>query len=65
MLFRSRKMISVGEILKMEPGSIVGMTRSAGENVDIIVSGTVIGYGEIVIIEDAMGIRLTDFKNEE
>jgi hypothetical protein len=33
-----------------------------GENIDILVDGKVIGFGEIVIIEDAMGIRVTDFQ---
>jgi flagellar motor switch protein FliN/FliY len=37
------------------------MTRSAGENIDICVSGRVIGYGEVVIIENAVGVRITDF----
>jgi len=39
--------------------------RSAGENIDILVDGKVIGFGEIVIIEDAMGIRVTDFRNDD
>ena len=41
------------------------MARSAGDNIDILVGGTLIGYGEIVIIEDAVGIRITDFGLEE
>jgi len=41
------------------------MSRSAGENIDIWVGGALIGYGEIVIIEDTMGVRITDFNIEE
>ena len=60
-----RKTMSIREILALEPGSIVKMTRSAGENIDILVGKTLVGFGEIVIIEATMGVRITDFNNEE
>jgi flagellar motor switch protein FliN/FliY len=41
------------------------MNRSAGENIDILVGGSLIGFGEIVIIEDMMGVRITDFQGDE
>ena len=60
-----RKIMRFGDVLKLEVGGVLRMTRSAGENIDILINGRLIGYGEIVIIEDAMGIRVTDFKSEE
>jgi flagellar motor switch protein FliN/FliY len=60
-----RKVMSLRELLHIEVGGVLRMTRSAGENVDILVDGTLIGFGEIVIIEDTMGIRVTDFRNDE
>jgi flagellar motor switch protein FliN/FliY len=60
-----RKIMTIGQILDIEPGSVVRMTRSAGENIDILAGGTLVGFGEIVIIEDAMGVRITDFILEE
>jgi flagellar motor switch protein FliN/FliY len=60
-----RKIMCLRELLRLEEGAVLRMNRSAGENIDILVDGTVIGFGEIVIIEDAMGIRVTDFRNEE
>jgi flagellar motor switch protein FliN/FliY len=60
-----RRTMPVREIIAIEPGSVIPMTRSAGENVDILVDDTVIAFGEIVIIEEQMGIRLTDFRTEE
>lgn len=54
----------LGEILELESGSIVKLTRSAGENLDVLVGGTLIGVGEIVVSETCIGIRLTDFKKE-
>ena len=60
-----RKIMRFGDVLKLVVGGVLRMTRSAGENIDILLNGSLIGYGEIVIIEDAMGIRVTDFKSEE
>jgi flagellar motor switch protein FliN/FliY len=60
-----RRPMCVREILDLRPGSVVPMTRSAGENIDICVAGRVIGYGEVVIIENSVGVRITDFMAEE
>ena len=60
-----RRVMSLRELLQLEQGGLLRMTRSAGENIDILVDGMVIGFGEIVIIEDAMGIRVTDFRNDD
>ena len=59
-----RKLMSVEEILEWRKGSVVWLTRSAGENMDIRVGGVVIGFGEIVVIENTFGIRVTDYKQE-
>jgi flagellar motor switch protein FliN/FliY len=60
-----RRTMRLEDILAIDVGRVVELTRSAGENVDILVDGTVIAFGEIVIIEDLMGIRVTDFRREE
>lgn len=60
-----RKVMSLREILKLEKGSVVKLTRSAGENIDIIAGGAIVAFGEIVIIESTMGVRITDFNLEE
>jgi flagellar motor switch protein FliN/FliY len=59
-----RKVLSVREILDLAPGRVIRMTRSAGENIDIRVGGALIGFGEIVILEENMGVRITDFHQE-
>ena len=61
----ARKIMTIREILELDIGGVVLMGRSAGENVDILADGRVVGFGEIVIIEEMMGIRVTDFWNEE
>ena len=52
------------EILSWEPGSVVWLTRSAGEAIDIYAGGALLGFGEVVIIESTFGIRITDFNQE-
>ena len=59
------KILTIGQILELGLDSVIRMARSAGDNSDILVGGTLIGYGEIVIIEDAVGVRITDFSQEE
>jgi flagellar motor switch protein FliN/FliY len=60
-----RKIITIREVLDLDVDSVIRMTRSAGENIDILIGGALIGFGEIVIIEDAVGVRITDFNREE
>ena len=60
-----RKIMTIAEILRLEPESVIRMTRSAGENIDVRIGGILIGYGEIVTIEDAVSVRITDFNCEE
>jgi flagellar motor switch protein FliN/FliY len=60
-----RKTMSVRDILSLDRGSVIKMVRSAGENIDIYVGGTLLGSGEIVIIEEAVGVRITDFNEED
>jgi flagellar motor switch protein FliN len=60
-----RKVMTVREVLGLDTGSVIRMTRSAGENIDILVRGTLVGFGEIVVIENTMGVRITDFRGAE
>lgn len=59
-----RKILSVRAILALTAGSVLKLSRSAGENIDIRVGGTLMGFGEIVILEDSTGVRITDFVGE-
>ncbi len=61
----ARKTIPLREILALSPGSVIKLPRSAGENIDILAGGTELGSGEIVIIEDTVGVRITDFRDAE
>ena len=59
-----RRQMTLRELLTLEENSIIKLSRSAGENMDVLVGGSLIGHGEIVIIGDAVGIRITDFREE-
>lgn len=59
-----RKIMTIGEILRLEKGGVIKLTRSAGENIDIVVGGALIASGEIVVLEETMGVRITDFNDE-
>ncbi|MCC7176129.1 MAG: FliM/FliN family flagellar motor switch protein [Bryobacterales bacterium] len=60
----SRPLLKLGEILTLRPGKLVGLERSAGENIDIRAAGVLIGYGEVIVSEGVVGVRITDFKAE-
>jgi flagellar motor switch protein FliN/FliY len=61
----ARKIMTLNEILALEEGSVIKMTRSAGENIDLLIGGTPVASGEIVIIEETVGVRITDFNEED
>jgi flagellar motor switch protein FliN/FliY len=58
----ARKKLKVREILNWQVDSIIHMNQSAGENVDLRLNGIAIGNGEIVVIDDMMGLRVTDLR---
>ncbi len=60
-----RRVMTMRQMLELEAGSVIKMSRSAGDNIDVLVGGTLVGFGEIVIIEDTVGVRITDFSSEE
>jgi len=60
-----RKQLSVREVLELDSGSVLKMTRSAGENIDVLIGGSLVGFGEIVLVEDTVAVRITDFNIEE
>ena len=58
-----RKVMQVEEILRMGKGSVIELNKLAGEPVDILVNGKKLAEGEVVVIEDHFGVRLTHLVN--
>lgn len=55
-----QKTMTIFEILSLEEGSVIKLNRSAGENIDLIIGGVAAAFAEVVIIEESMGVRVTD-----
>ncbi|MEM7419057.1 MAG: flagellar motor switch protein FliN, partial [Pseudomonadota bacterium] len=55
-----RSQISIRNLLQLNQGSVVELDRVAGEPLDVLVNGTLIAHGEVVVVNDKFGIRLTD-----
>jgi len=59
-----RRVLPAREVLGLTEGSVITTGRSAGENIDIYIGGVLCGSGEIVVIENSLGVRITDFRDE-
>ncbi|MDH5425513.1 MAG: flagellar motor switch protein FliN [Gammaproteobacteria bacterium] len=55
-----RTQISIRNLLKLNQGSVVELDRLAGEPMDVLVNGTLIARGEVVVVNEKFGLRLTD-----
>ncbi len=55
-----RTRMTIGETLGLGPGAIVSLNKLAGEPVDLLVNGTPIARGEVVVIDEEFGLRITD-----
>ncbi|PKM11719.1 MAG: flagellar motor switch protein FliN [Gammaproteobacteria bacterium HGW-Gammaproteobacteria-3] len=55
-----RTQINIRNLLQLNEGSVVELDRFAGEPMDVLVNGTLIAHGEVVVVNDKFGIRLTD-----
>jgi len=55
-----RTQINIRNLLQLNQGSVVELDRLAGEPMDVLVNGTLVAHGEVVVVNDKFGIRLTD-----
>ncbi|MCP4089726.1 MAG: flagellar motor switch protein FliN [Gammaproteobacteria bacterium] len=55
-----RTHINIRNLLQLNQGSVVELDRLAGEPMDVLVNGTLIAQGEVVVVNEKFGIRLTD-----
>jgi flagellar motor switch protein FliN len=55
-----RTSMTIGETLALGPGSIVSLNRLAGEPVDLLVNGRPIARGEVVVVDEEFGLRVTE-----
>jgi flagellar motor switch protein FliN/FliY len=55
-----RTRMTIGQTLELRPGSVVSLNRLAGEPVDLLINGKPIARGEVVVIDEEFGLRVTD-----
>ena len=55
-----RRRLKVRDIVGLEPGSVVELDRAAGSPVDVLVNGAIVWHGEVVVVDDEFGIRVSE-----
>jgi flagellar motor switch protein FliN/FliY len=55
-----RARLPIRTLLQLNQGSVVELDRAAGEPLDVYVNGTLVAHGEVVVVNEKFGIRLTD-----
>ncbi|MEL1264255.1 flagellar motor switch protein FliN [Pseudoxanthomonas putridarboris] len=55
-----RTRMPIRSLLQLNQGSVVELERGAGDPLDVFVNGTLIAHGEVVVVNDRFGVRLTD-----
>ena len=56
-----RSRLSIGELLELGYHSVFSLDKTAGNNLDVYVNNVLIGRGEVIVIEDRVGIKLNEF----
>jgi flagellar motor switch protein FliN/FliY len=59
-----RLTMNMRSVASLEEGAVLTLSRSSGDNVDLCVGGVTLASGEIVVIEDMIGVRITDLLTE-
>ena len=59
-----RRLLATRDLLRLEEGSVIPTGRSAGENIDLYIGGVLSGSAEIVVIENLLGVRITEFRED-
>ena len=57
--------LSIRKLLQLNKGSVLELARAAGEPLDVLVNGTLVAHGEVVVVNEKFGIRLTDVISPE
>ena len=60
-----RTRLPIGELLALTPGQVIELDRPAGALVDLYINGTMLAKGEIVVIDEEYGFRVTEIVSEE
>jgi flagellar motor switch protein FliN/FliY len=59
-----RRSIRFEELVRLEAGTVVALTRPAGENIDVLVGDVLLGSGEILVIDNSLAIRIAELRDK-
>jgi flagellar motor switch protein FliN/FliY len=57
--------MDIGELLKLGPGAVLELDRRVGESIDIYVNNRLVARGEVVLVEDKLGVTMTEIIKAE
>ena len=60
-----RANLSIGEVLKLRPGSVVQLEKTLGDPAELMIKGRLIARGEVVVVDDRFGLRITEVLSRE
>ena len=60
-----RKKVTIGEMLRWESGTIIRMNKTSGEPVDFLVNEKPLAYGEVMVLDEKFGIRISEILTKE
>lgn len=60
-----RTLMSIGEILRLAPGSVIELDKLAGEPLDLLVNGKLVAKGEIVVVDENFAVKITEIIGQE
>lgn len=59
----AQSVLSFSELLNLEAGTVIPLSRPTGENIDVYAEDVLIGWGEVLVMEEAMTVRIADLRN--
>ena len=60
-----RRRLKVRDIVSLQPGSVIELDRAAGSPVDVLVNGALVWHGEVVVVDEEFGIRVSEIVVDE
>ncbi len=57
--------LTLGEVLDLEVGSVIRLSRPTGENIDVYAENVLIGWGEMLMVDGALTVRLADLRSSQ
>jgi flagellar motor switch protein FliN len=57
--------MSLRDIMNLSPEAVIRLSKPAGDSIDVLVGGSVVCSGDIIVVNDFLAVRITDFREED